>query len=423
MQHAEDRHPCFNVRAKGSCGRVHLPVAPRCNIMCNYCNRKYDCVSESRPGVTSAVLSPAQAAGYMDEILAREPRITVAGIAGPGDPFANADKTLETISRIRAAHPQMLFCVSSNGLAVPFHLDEIKEAGISHMTITVNAVDPEVGEKFYRWVRDGKVTYQGRAAAELLLGRQREAIAGLKERGVKVKVNTILTPGLNDHHVEDIARVMRELGVDMLNVMALIPTADTPFADRAAPTGKEVDEARGRAQVHLPQMRHCRRCRSDAVGLLDSDRSEEFASCLSKCSEKKDAAGPDASCPNVAVATREGMLVNLHLGETKVFHIYGQNEEGSFAKIDERHAPPPGGGDRRWLTLSDLLRDCRAVLVSGIGPGPRALFEERGPYPVEMEGFIEQGLRAVYGSEDLSKLRKRRETVCGQACSGTGEGC
>ena len=59
------KHPCFNRDSAGTCGRVHLPVAPKCNIMCNFCNRKYDCVSESRPGVTSAVLSPEQAVGYM----------------------------------------------------------------------------------------------------------------------------------------------------------------------------------------------------------------------------------------------------------------------------------------------------------------------------------------------------------------------
>ena len=54
-------HPCFNAKVKGQFGRVHLPVAPKCNILCNYCNRKFDCVNESRPGVTSSVLSPAQA--------------------------------------------------------------------------------------------------------------------------------------------------------------------------------------------------------------------------------------------------------------------------------------------------------------------------------------------------------------------------
>lgn len=52
------KHPCFNPAVKGQFGRVHLPVAPKCNIKCNFCNRKYDCINESRPGVTSNVLTP-----------------------------------------------------------------------------------------------------------------------------------------------------------------------------------------------------------------------------------------------------------------------------------------------------------------------------------------------------------------------------
>ena len=156
-----DRHPCFNVAVKGECGRVHLPVAPKCNILCNYCNRKYDCVNESRPGVTSAVLKPRQAIAYLERVLEAEPRITVAGIAGPGDPFANPQETLETIRLIRRRFPDLLLCLATNGLGLPPHLDELAELQVSHVTLTVNAVDPEIGSRIYRWVRDGKVIYRG----------------------------------------------------------------------------------------------------------------------------------------------------------------------------------------------------------------------------------------------------------------------
>ena len=71
------RHPCFNKEVKGKFGRIPLPVAPLCNIQCNYCNRKYDCVNESRPGVTSAVLKPFQAVSYMEEVLKKETEISV----------------------------------------------------------------------------------------------------------------------------------------------------------------------------------------------------------------------------------------------------------------------------------------------------------------------------------------------------------
>ena len=110
------RHPCFNPEAKGQYGRVHLPVAPKCNIKCNFCDRKYDCVNESRPGVTSSILTPEQAGAYMGKVIEKEPRISVAGIAGPGDPFANGDETMATLRTVRRQFPEMLLCVSSNGM-------------------------------------------------------------------------------------------------------------------------------------------------------------------------------------------------------------------------------------------------------------------------------------------------------------------
>src|SRR5512147_3013620 len=95
------RHPCFNKDAHKKFGRIHLPVAPRCNLQCNFCNRKFDCMNESRPGVTSAVLPPSQAVPYLEEVKAKHENIAVVGIAGPGDPFANPIETMETLVGIR----------------------------------------------------------------------------------------------------------------------------------------------------------------------------------------------------------------------------------------------------------------------------------------------------------------------------------
>jgi hypothetical protein len=41
--------------------------------------------------------------------------------------------------------------------------------------ITINAVDPEITQHIYAWVRDGKVLYRGKQGAELLLARQQQA--------------------------------------------------------------------------------------------------------------------------------------------------------------------------------------------------------------------------------------------------------
>ncbi|MFZ5448528.1 MAG: radical SAM protein [Thermodesulfobacteriota bacterium] len=414
-----DRHPCFNVKVKGECGRVHLPVAPKCNILCNYCNRKYDCVNESRPGVTSAVLKPHQAIAYLDKVLAKEPRITVAGIAGPGDPFANPAETMETLRLIRERFPELLVCLATNGLGLPSHLDELAALQVSHVTLTVNAVDPVIGSKIYSWVRDGKVIHRGLKAAEVLLQRQLEAIRGLKARGITVKVNTIIIPGVNDQHVPEVAKKMAELKVDILNCMPVYPNADTPFGHLPEPAPEQMAAIRREAEVFLPQMRHCTRCRADAVGLLEADQTEEWRGCLDAHAHMLPPLAPDR--PYVAVATLEGVLINLHLGEAASFQIWGPGAGREFQLIEERPAPPPGGGDHRWWALAQTLKDCRAVLVSALGETPRAILSESGAIPLEMTGFIEMGLKAVYEGGSLSLFKTRRGGLA-QGCPGKGLG-
>jgi nitrogen fixation protein NifB len=413
-----DIHPCFNAEVKGRFGRVHLPVAPKCNILCNYCNRKFDCVNESRPGVSSAVLSPPQAIAYLEKVLAAEPRITVAGIAGPGDPFANPQETMETLRLIRRRYPELLLCLASNGLGLPPYLGELAELQVSHVTVTINAVDPEIGAKIYSWVRDGKKTHRGREAAEILLARQLATIAGLKAKGIVVKVNTIVIPGINDLHVEAVASKMKGLGVDLLNCMPVFPNADTPFGDLPEPEPEKMAEIQAAAEEYVPQMRHCTRCRADAVGLLDADRTEELRGCLSACSQLPPPM--DETRPYVAVASREGMLVNLHLGEASSFQIWAQEGQG-FRLLEERPAPSAGRGDHRWWALAETLKDCRAVLVSAIGDTPRVILTEAGTVPLEMTGLIEMGLQAVYDSGEVAFFKARRGGLA-EGCPGKGLG-
>ena len=415
------KHPCFNPAVKGQFGRVHLPVAPHCNIKCNYCNRKYDCVNESRPGVTSTILSPDQALVYLDRVLEKEPRISVVGIAGPGDPFANAEATMETLRLISEKYPSMLLCLASNGMNIGPYILELAALNVSHVTITVNAVDPEVGAKIYGWVRDGKILYRGRQAAELLLCRQLEAIRRLKAAGITVKINCIMIPGINDHHIPAVAETMRDLGADLFNCMALFPNAGTPFAEITEPSKKELAAMRARAEEFLPQMRHCTRCRADAVGLLGEDKSSEMQGCLSACATLPPPA--PAERPYVAVASMEGILVNQHLGEAEVFQVF-ERDGSEYRLREERPAPPRGGGVRRWISLGRILNDCRAVLVSGVGETPKEILRESGLRTVEMNGFINEGLKAVYEGGNPALYKTRQTKSCSDGgCRGTGAGC
>ena len=413
-------HPCFNASVKGTHGRVHLPVAPACNIKCNYCDRKHDCVNESRPGVSSAVLAPHQALAYLDQVLMAEPRISVVGLAGPGDPMANPGRTLETLRLVKERYPHLLLCLASNGMGLPGHLDDLAALGVTHVTLTVNTVDPAVGADIYAYVRDGKVVYRGRQAAELLFSRQQESLKGLKERGITVKINTIVLPGINQEGLRDVAEWGADMGADLMNLMPLFPNPGTIFGHLPEASRETMQTLRESCQAILPQMTHCTRCRADAVGILGQDRSAELGGCLSACAQLPPPA--EAARPWVAVASREGVLVNLHLGQASEMQIWGPAPEGGYQCLESRPAPEPGGGARRWKEMAALLHDCRAVLVSGIGETPRQVLVTAGVEPVEMSGFIEQGLRAVYSGTDLASLAVRKGKACCTGGMGGGGG-
>jgi nitrogen fixation protein NifB len=413
------RHPCFSDAARGRFGRIHLPVAPRCNVQCNFCRRDYDCANESRPGVTSTILTPGQAVYYLEQILEKDARISVVGIAGPGDPFANEKETIDTLRLVRKRHPEMILCVASNGLNVAPYADEIAELNVSHVTLTVNAVDPTIGAKIYAWVRDGKSVYHGETGARLLLDRQLQAITALKARGVTIKINTIIVPGINDHHAVEIVEKMAKLGADISNCVPLYPVAGTPFASLVSPSHEQIASIRSEVSKLLPIMTHCTRCRADAVGLLDMPMLPEAAACLRQSAAMP--MNPFDERPYVAAATLEGVLVNQHLGEALrlcIYEIDGQKTR----LVETRPTSPAGGGEQRWLALADSIKDCRALLVASAGSAPQSVLKSKGIKVVMMEGLIEEGVRAVFNGEEIrSPLRK--EHRCGSGCGGNGMGC
>jgi nitrogen fixation protein NifB len=417
-------HPCFNKEAHHQFGRVHLPVAPRCNVQCKFCNRQFDCVNESRPGVTSAILTPAQAMVYLEQVLKQKPNIRVVGIAGPGDPFANAEETLETCRRVRERYPDMMLCVATNGLNLTPYLDELAQLKVSHVTVTVNAVDPAIGAKIYSWMRVGKRIRRAEEGAEILLGRQMEAIRGLKERGIIVKVNSIILPGINEDHIEDVAKKMEEMGVDLFNCMPYYPNPGSDFEYLEEPSAATVNAIRQAAGVHVKQMRHCTRCRSDAVGMLGEMPSTDLMNMLKNCQHlevletKKKSISPK---PYVAVTSLEGVLVNQHLGEAFQVMIYGE-KEGRIGLIEARPAPEPGGGEERWKELARILSDCRALLVSGIGGNPKKVLTDSGMDVIECEGVIDEAVRAVFAGESL-KYMPAQPFSCGSGCGGNALGC
>lgn len=256
-----DNHPCFGY-AKNK-GRIHLPVCPGCNIECNFCDRKIN-NTENRPGVTGEILSPEEAIEALKKALEICPDIKVAGIAGPGDTLAS-NGAIETFRLIKNEFPELLKCMSTNGLLLNERAEELIELGIDTLTVTVNAVDPKIEARIISGIVYHGKRYEAEEAAQILITNQLAGIRKMADAGVTVKVNTVLINEINRNHIKDIARTVSKAGASMYNIIPLIP--QHKFKEFEEPGCPDIDGARTEAEEFIDVFRHCQRCRADAVGI------------------------------------------------------------------------------------------------------------------------------------------------------------
>ena len=267
------RHPCFDKEAHERVGRVHLAVAGRCNIQCAFCERKFCAnLTIQHPGWARELLSPRKALELVRRLVSSRPgEAFVVGVAGPGEPLAN-EETFDTLGRVHREYPTLMKCVSTNGLLLEERLPQLTDAGVTALTVTVNAPDADVGERIYAWVRHRRRVYRGRAASELLIDRQFGGIEAALTAGLALKVNAVLVPGVNGQHLVRLARRLQEAGVPLMNIMPLLPGGR--MSDRRAPTCDELSRARSECERFVPQFRQCEQCRADVIRFPGRARTE-----------------------------------------------------------------------------------------------------------------------------------------------------
>ncbi|HEY5716377.1 MAG TPA: nitrogenase cofactor biosynthesis protein NifB [Psychromonas sp.] len=413
------QHPCYSNDAHHKYARMHLPVAPACNIQCNYCNRKYDCANESRPGVVSELLTPEQALLKAQAVAGAIPQLSVIGIAGPGDPLANPERTFKTLELIREAMPDIKLCISTNGLTLSDHIDELVRLGVDHVTVTINALDEVVAAQIYKWIYYKGRRYEGVEAGRILIERQIAGIAALSKAGVLTKVNSVLIPGINDGHLPELSRELRRNNVFLHNIMPLIskPEHGTFFGmvGQREPTNEELDQVRELSGGNVSQMKHCQQCRADAVGMLGEDRSAEFSikgidpasinysdtmlgrSRFQSAIISQGSSETQASLL-VAVASGSDDQIDLHFGHTDCFKVYLIIRNAQYYIGERRikrycsgasNCPDEGSvdGDLHANHESSLSKTIKAlhgvdlVLCCRLGAAPREALEEVGILP------------------------------------------
>lgn len=258
----QNSHPCFGGH-KNNAGRIHLPVSPGCNIACRFCDRTINDVEE-RPGVTSKILTPEEASDIVSKALDICPDIKVAGIAGPGDTLAS-DNAFKTFRLIKEKYPDLIKCMSTNGLLLNERAQDVIDVGIDSLTVTVNAIDPKIEAELNSFIIYHGKKIEGEEGAKILIENQLAGIRKVAAAGITVKVNTVLVPDINGDHIEDIAKAVSEAGAKIYNIIPLIPQHE--LKDQTAPACKDIEGARVKASKYIDVFRHCQHCRADAVGV------------------------------------------------------------------------------------------------------------------------------------------------------------
>ena len=323
--------------------------------------------------------------------------------------------------------------VSTNGLALPAQVEELCRhnidhvpitINIDHVPITINCVDPEIGAKIYPWVFWNHRRITGRKAAKILIEQQQKGLEMLVAKGILVKVNSVMIPGVNDEHLKEVSRVAKQKGAFLHNVMPLIAEAEHGtfygVMGQRGPTHTELQELQDACAGDMNMMRYCRQCRSDAVGLLGEDRGAEFtldkiehmeidyqaamqkrAEGQAQIEKEREAKrnkpseaffvlselkhrGKHTRPVLMAVATSGGGVINQDFGHATEFLIDEASAEDlrfiSHRKVELYCSGGDTCGDAETALQKNIrsLEGCEAVLCYKIGYEPWGLLEEAG---------------------------------------------
>ena len=371
--HQAAKH-CCAVGVPGS-GRVRLPIAPKAQARLRF--------SPEKP--LPRALSPDQALNWLSYLKDQGHELKVINLGGPGDPLATPHLSMQVLQLLKKDHPQASLCLTTLGLGASVLAAEFAKMGLAHVSILMDAVEPEAAQGIYSWIRPGVKNLPLSEASGLLIGEQAGAVEAFKAHGVPVLIKTTVYAGVNVTQIEKIALKAAQLGADGMKLFPFVAPAD----DCPQPCGElsqeQLEALAASAARHLPaELMLQAYCEDDE---LYADPEPGSAALLPKPSREK---------PHLAVCSADGFEVDLHLGQAGQYLIYGP-KEGLVSLLETHPAPEPGGGDSRWKETAMTLSDCFAVLAVAAGERPKSLLAERGLAVISQEGNVEGLVDVLFG--------------------------
>ncbi|XOF33950.1 MAG: radical SAM protein [Candidatus Electrothrix sp. YB6] len=344
------------------------------------------------PDKVAPAMLPDEAVAWIGELIKGGKEIHGLNICGPGDALAAPDILLAVLTLLQERYPDLPVKVTTIGLGAAQLADALAEKGVVRIDLQVEAVTADVAQKVYAWIRPGKKTVPLPAATELLVGEQEEAIRAFCAAGLEVNILTTVYPGLNEAHINAVAEKAAGLGAITMTLIPFRPVSEEENLS-ACDTGMLAAAAEA-AAPHLKVLEYGERYLTPPSG----GDFKNSAALLPKPSKER---------PNVAVASSNGMDVDLHLGQAGKMLIYGPRQDGLACLLESRNTPAAGSGTSRWQALADeCLSDCFALLAANAGENPQKVLAEQGIKVLLTEENIEGTVDVLYGGGKKKKCKK-----------------
>ncbi len=332
----------------------------------------------------------------------------VLEIEGPGDPLSSPESVLRILALLREHHPDVLTGLVIDGPLLADYTEELTSFGLGYLVLRFDAATLRTAERLVAAADYRADTLDRPAAARLLLEESKRAFAIAEREGLPLAVRTTLIPTANDREIEAIARLALAGGAERLDLVPHQPVDGAPLSRGGAPTETELEEAREvvervfaaappATEPRVTDWINPRRAKP-----VDVDRLEavDVMRTLPAGAEEGETADllPRRQAQVIAVASRDGTLVDATLAGTPLLHIYAVTGRqirclGTRALLENPRRRYDGVGDAR--TFLRAVVGCRAVVATGFSARAVTLLRAVGIRTVAVGGPVEAVLDRV----------------------------
>ena len=124
----------------------------------------------------------------------------------------------------------------------------------------------------------------------------------------------------------------------------------------------------------------------------------------------------------IAVATSDGISIDVHFGQATSFHIFDVAEDGTYHLLEQRVILSGIVDGRHAGATIEQLTDVNVILVNRIGDGPIRELEERGIKVFALDGSLDRAL-TTYGKRRKFLMKTnpgvpRHQGIAHSGCGG-----